>query len=514
MRPSSWLRSVLSLFAPIAPVGGHPPTRLPRRAATARLGVEPLEDRTVPSTFTVRTLADSGADSLRQAVLLANANPGPDTIRFSAAARGTVALTSGELSITDDLRIDGPGASRLAVSGSDLSRVFNIAAGTVVTIDDLTVTRGHGALRGGGIRNDGTLTLSHAVVSDNEVVGLPGFGAAVDAFGGGVFNSGRLTVQDTVFVGNRATGGDGIPATETGPGLPAAGALGGAISSIGTATVPAMAAVTRGTFVDNQAVGGAAGVGVASRANGLGGAIMNDASTFTVSDSLFHGNRAVGGASVQLSGGNGSGGAIANVALVGDATFTVQRSTFTGNQAVGGTGGAGGPGQFGRGGAIANLKAPFGTPPSTLRSVMRVTGSTVVGNEAVGGAGTVAGNGLGGGIANDNGGTMEVSHTLVALNRAVGGVSVGGTSGNGLGGGVYNGQAINPAFGTTALSLNDTVVAFNRADGGAATAGGTAGAGVGGGVYVAPGGIAFAFRTSIFANDASTSDDDVFGVLV
>ncbi|MFO0845220.1 MAG: hypothetical protein U0797_23035 [Gemmataceae bacterium] len=403
MPRSSWLRSVRPLFAPPAPDGGPHPTRLPRKAGAARLGVEPLEDRTVPSTFTVRTLADSGADSLRQAVLLANTNPGPDTIRFAAAARGTVALTSGELSITGDLRIDGPGASRLAVSGSDLSRVFTIAAGTAVTIDDLTVTRGRGVLRGGGIRNDGTLTLSHAVVSNNEVVGQPGFGAAVDAFGGGVFNSGRLTVQDTVFVGNRATGGDGLPATEAGPGLPAAAALGGAIASVGTATAPATAGVTRCTFVDNRAVGGAAGVGVASRANGLGGAIMNDASTFTVGDSLFHGNRAAGGASVQLSGGNGSGGAIANVALAGDATFTVQRGTFTGNQA------AGGPGQSGRGGAIANLKAPFGTPPSTLRSVMRVTGSTVVGNEAVGGAGTVAGNGLGGGLANDNGGTMEVS---------------------------------------------------------------------------------------------------------
>ena len=75
-------------------------------------------------------------------------------------------------------------------------------------------------------------------------------------------------------------------------------------------------------------------------------------------------------------------------------------------------------------------------------------------------------------------------------------------------------SALSPAFGATALSLNTSVVAFNRAEGGAATAGGTAGAGVGGGVYVAPGGIAFAFRTSVFANDASTSDDDVFGILV
>jgi hypothetical protein len=38
--------------------------------------------------------------------------------------------------------------------------------------------------------------------------------------------------------------------------------------------------------------------------------------------------------------------------------------------------------------------------------------------------------------------------------------------------------------------------------------------GVGGGLYIAPGGIASADRwTRIFANNASTSDDDVFGLL-
>ncbi|MBA4064905.1 MAG: hypothetical protein C0501_14560 [Isosphaera sp.] len=502
MRLPSWLRPARSAHRPGAPAPRPAPLR-----------VERLEGRTVPATFTVRTLADAGLGSLRAAIAAANDTPGADVIRFAPAARGTVTLTSGELAITDDVRIDGPGAGRVAVSGNDTSRVFRIDAGAVVAIDGLTITRGNALLRGGGIRNDGTLTLSRAVVSDNEVVGVAGFGPPVDAFGGGVFNAGTLTVRDTLFVGNRATGGDGIPATATTPGLPAGAALGGAIFSIGTAAVPATAAVTRSTFLDNQAVGGTAGVGATSRANGLGGAVMNDAGTFTVSDSLFRGNRAVGGASVQLGGGGASGGAIAQSALSGDSTFTVRRSTFTGNQAVGGAGGAGGPSQFGRGGAIANLKAPFGTPPSTLRAVMRVIDSTVVGNEAVGGAGVIAGNGLGGGLANDNGGTMEVARTLVALNRAAGGVSVGGASGNGLGGGVYNGQAISPAFGSTALSLNTGVVAFNRAEGGAATAGGTAGSGLGGGVYVSPGGIADAFGTSVFANDASTSDDDVFGDL-
>jgi hypothetical protein len=214
MRLSTWLRSARSLVG----ARGDEQRRAAKSAPATRLAVEHLEDRTVPSTFTVRTLADSGPGSLRAAVADANANPGADLIRFAGGARGTIALTSGELGITDDLRIDGPGAGKLAVSGSDTSRVFNIAAGAEVTIDDLTVTRGYGSLRGGGIFNAGDLTLSRAVVSDNVVVGLPGVGMAVDAFGGGVFNTGSLTVRHTDFVGNRSSGGDGVPG---GPGSPA-----------------------------------------------------------------------------------------------------------------------------------------------------------------------------------------------------------------------------------------------------------------------------------------------------
>ena len=58
----------------------HTP-RFRRRSAIFRL--ERLEDRTVLSPFLVSNLADSGADSLRQAILDANANPGADVITFA-----------------------------------------------------------------------------------------------------------------------------------------------------------------------------------------------------------------------------------------------------------------------------------------------------------------------------------------------------------------------------------------------------------------------------------------------
>ena len=64
--------------------------------------VELLEARAVPATFTVLNLTDSGAGSLRQAILDANAALGADVIAFAPAVHGTLTLTSGELSVTDD----------------------------------------------------------------------------------------------------------------------------------------------------------------------------------------------------------------------------------------------------------------------------------------------------------------------------------------------------------------------------------------------------------------------------
>jgi hypothetical protein len=75
-------------------------SRHPReRRATVRPRVEALEDRSLPSTFTVSSLADTGAGTLRQAIFDANAHAGPDTIRFTTA--GTIALATALPALTD-----------------------------------------------------------------------------------------------------------------------------------------------------------------------------------------------------------------------------------------------------------------------------------------------------------------------------------------------------------------------------------------------------------------------------
>src|SRR5262249_16261039 len=104
------------------------------------LRLEALEDRTVPSTLTVTSAADSGAGSLRAAIVAAQSGA---QIAFDHHPRGqTITLTSGELAITKSLDIEGLGADRLTVSGNHASRVFDVSANTTVTIAGMTITDG------------------------------------------------------------------------------------------------------------------------------------------------------------------------------------------------------------------------------------------------------------------------------------------------------------------------------------------------------------------------------------
>src|SRR5262245_15516733 len=95
--------------------------------------LEILEDRTALSTLTVLNNHDLGAGTLRGTI--AHARDG-DTIVSDPSLNGqTIALTSDELAIKKNLDIEGPGASLLAISGSDNYRIFDVVnQGLTVTI--------------------------------------------------------------------------------------------------------------------------------------------------------------------------------------------------------------------------------------------------------------------------------------------------------------------------------------------------------------------------------------------
>ena len=74
-----------------------------------RLTLEALEGRLAPATFTVTTTKDSGAGSLRAAILSANATPGPDAVAFNIAGGGvkTITLAGALPAVTGKLTING-----------------------------------------------------------------------------------------------------------------------------------------------------------------------------------------------------------------------------------------------------------------------------------------------------------------------------------------------------------------------------------------------------------------------
>ena len=184
------------------------------------------------ATNVVTTLADNGPGSLRDAI--SNSLSG-DTIIFST--NGTIALTSGELFITNSLNIIGPGASNLAVSGNLVSRVLNLAAGITSSISGLTIRDGRTSNGwsgspdatgedGGSIFSLGTLALTNCVFANNRTGdggvrlsgpstppggnppwsrGGPGGAGGSGGHGGAIYSGGTLAVGNCSFIGN-ATG--------------------------------------------------------------------------------------------------------------------------------------------------------------------------------------------------------------------------------------------------------------------------------------------------------------------
>ncbi len=551
--PGTWLRVMKRKAVPDA-CARHGVRRTRAHRNVPRL--EELEDRWLPSTLTVLNNLDGGPGSLRAAIAAAQSG---DTINFDPSlARQDITLTSGELAITQNLDIEGLGAGRLTVSGDSASRVFDISAGVTVTIAGMTMTDGLAngsspvlASTGGGILNQGNLTLSDDVLTDNQAVGDPStkpFGRPGGAVGGGLGNvgTGTLTVSRCAFISNQVLGADGNSGSSAGSvsgggianfgsatasvadslfadnvargGNDESGTLdatggGGAINNQSTSTVT----ITGCTFRHNQAIGGTDSVGVVRPGLGVGGAILSGGplgptAKLVVIDSTFEHNEAIGGSGNQSSSSNPApsilgpndafGGAI-NVSA-GTAN-TISGCTIEHNVAIAGAGGTGQNGGLAWGGGI-DLFNSFGHGVSAT-----VSNCTIAHNAVTGGRGGPGGNGgdaWGGGLAALLGAALTVTSSTVDHNLAVGGA--GGSDGDGkdgLGGGIF-------VDATSSLTLAGVTVDHNLAIGGAAGEGGSDGEGVGGGLYITPGGLACADVLTVIAhNHATTSDDDVFGTL-
>jgi len=223
--------------------------------------------------------------SLREAIATAESG---DIIRFSASLSGLTIHLASNLTLSQDVTIDGSAlASQITISGDsdddgtgDVG-VFVVSGTPTVVLNSLKITKGltdifpggsgiynpfgstltitnstlsdnvadNNSSSGGAIRNDGTLTITNSTISNNQTLGGPG---------GGIRNDGTLTVTNSTFSGNSTNSGSG-----------------GGIRNVGTLTV------TNSTFSNNSAYGSGGGI---YNANGYISA--------TITNSTFSGNSA------------------------------------------------------------------------------------------------------------------------------------------------------------------------------------------------------------------------------
>jgi hypothetical protein len=150
------------------------------------------------NTISATNTNDCGPGSLRQAI--ADASNG-DTINATSIF-GSIKLSSGELLVNKNVTINGPGAEKLSVENTRLGRVFEIAAGEIVTFSGLAISSGQ-AIMGGGIYNAGRLEVMSCSISGNEAGGLREHG-----LGGGIYNGtgAEITIINSTITGNNAGG--------------------------------------------------------------------------------------------------------------------------------------------------------------------------------------------------------------------------------------------------------------------------------------------------------------------
>ena len=358
--------------------------------------------------ITVTTNADNGAGSLRQAI--ANVCNG-GTITFASNLSGATIALSSTLTLDKPQTIDGSTlAAHVILSGDSNGdsagdvQVLNIMANVTATLKSLTITKGQ-SMTGGGLRNQGTLTISDSLFISNTATwggGLQNAGTltiTASTFldnnapqGGGLNNAGALTVTASTFSGNTADQGGGLYNTGTGSTVltdsafftNTAATFGGGIQNIGALSI------TDGTFSQNTAD------------QGGGGGITNQSGTLTVTNSHFFTNTAQWGGGLY----NDPSG-----------TVTMKDGTFTANESSSQGGGLVNHGTMTVTHGLFNSNtSAWGGGLANTGHLTALTASTFVGN-----------------TASDSGGGLANSGSLTALNS-----TLSGNTATQRGGGVYN----------------------------------------------------------------------------
>jgi uncharacterized repeat protein (TIGR01451 family) len=248
------------------------------------------------ATITVINNNDSGAGSLRQAILDANTNGDPsNVIDFSGPF--TITLSDPALSVTKDLTITGLGAANTVISGpSRTTRILEFvgsgapSGSIVVSVSGMTVQ--NGAAGGIGVDASSTVSFFGVTLQSNTTAGN----------GGGILNDGIIDLVDCLIQSNAALNGGGIYQSATGLATidtttlrlnqaTGTGSIGGGgIHNVGSLFIQ------RSLLADNQSASDGGGISnngflaatnvtfSANSATGLGGALRN---AYAVADQVI-----------------------------------------------------------------------------------------------------------------------------------------------------------------------------------------------------------------------------------
>jgi predicted outer membrane repeat protein len=249
-----------------------------------------------------------------------NCGAGQQSIAITSAMNVISSFPAVTVDGNDTITLDGTGTTSgmLNVFGSD-------TALATVTLKHITLTNGNistGLNAGGTIQNFGNLTLDTVTITRGHSAGS----------GGGIFQelcngclTASLTVKHSLFQNN--TGGSGGSAISMEGGVASiadstfsgnTGSVGGAIALYGNSTFKVIVSIDRSTFTGNSATFSGGAISVES---------LNPGSNVTITNDTFTANTATGSTA--------HGAAL----YIASAPVTIRNCTIAGNSAAG-SGGA------------------------------------------------------------------------------------------------------------------------------------------------------------------------------
>jgi len=338
------------------------------------------------------------------------ANPG-DTLNLSAGTYNQY-----DINVNKNLTITGPkttGTPTATINGQNQGGIINIPRGVKVNLKYLSIICGNttgegGGIRGGGISNQGSLTVTNCNICNNYA-----------NYGGGIFNDhGTCTVTNSNLIGNTAI-------------LPG----GGIYNQVGTCTVTGSSinyntAYSGGGIYNIQSNCTVIGSSINHNTAYYGGGIYNQAGTCTVTGSNINHNTA-----------NYNSGGISN----DYGTCTITSSSINNNMA--GLSGGGIYNDFGTCTVAGNSNvngntASYGGGIHNDHGTCTVTGHNINFNNADEGAGicnyygtlTTANSNIKSNIANHNGGGIFNDHGNCTVTSS----NLIGNTANINGGGIIN----------------------------------------------------------------------------